>query len=92
VTLRGPALAAGLLSLALLAGCHGFEPTVKRTMSWDLRCPEEKIKVTSLPAGGYQAEGCGQAALYDCSWPEGGTRSCTRRGAPAAKTLPGTGF
>ena len=87
---------AGVVALALLAvtlaGCHGFEPTVRRSMSADARCPEDKIEVKSLPGGGYQASGCGKSDVYDCSWPEGGTRTCTRRGAPPAKALPGTGF
>lgn len=88
--------AAGLVSFGLLAvalsGCHGFEPTVRRSMSADARCPEDKIEVKPLTGGGYQASGCGKSDVYDCSWPEGGARSCTRRGVPPARSLPGTGF
>lgn len=86
-----PLLALGLLASAT-AACHGFQPTVRRSMSADAKCPEEKIEVTPLPAGGYQAEGCGKTAVYDCSWPEGKPRSCTRRGAPPPPSLPGTGW
>jgi hypothetical protein len=82
----------GLGMLVTLAGCHGFEPTVRRSMSGDMRCPEDKIEVKPLTGGGYEASGCGKSEVYDCTWPEGGTRSCTRRGAPPQKTLPGTGF
>ena len=47
-------------SLALLASaCHGFEPTVRRSMSAEAKCPEGKVAVKSLPGGGYQADGCG---------------------------------
>ena len=78
-------------SLALVASaCHGFEPTVKRSMSSDLRCLEEKIQVKALSGGIYQAEGCGKSATYECSWPEGGKRQCIRSGVPAEKRLPGT--
>ena len=86
-----PLLVLGLLA-AGVAACHGFEPTVRRSMSSDARCPEEKVVVKSLPGGGYQADGCGKSAVYDCSWPEGGTRVCARRGAPPPPSLPGTGF
>jgi hypothetical protein len=80
-------------SLAVLASaCHGFEPTVRRGMSAEAKCPEDKVAVKSLPGGGYQADGCGKSAFYDCAWPEGGTRVCTRRGAPAPASLPGTGW
>ena len=34
----------GLLAVAL-ASCHGFEPSVRRNMSGEMRCPEEKIEV-----------------------------------------------
>ena len=81
----------GLLAV-VLASCHGFEPSVRRNMSVDVRCPEEKIEVKPLPSGGYEASGCGKSEIYDCTWPEGGTRTCTRRGAPPQKKLPGTGF
>jgi hypothetical protein len=81
----------GLLGLAL-AGCHGFEPTVRRGMSGDVKCPEDKIEVKPLASGGYEASGCGKSQIYDCSWPEGGKRTCTARGVPPPKTLPGTGF
>jgi hypothetical protein len=81
----------GLLAIGA-AGCHGFEPTVRRSMSTDAKCSEDKIAVKSLSAGGYQAEGCGKSAVYDCSWPEGKSRSCTPRGAPPPPSLPGTGF
>jgi len=81
----------GLLAVAT-AGCRGFEPTVRRTMSVDAKCPEDKVEVKPLAGGGYQADGCGKSAVYECSWPEGGTRSCTRRGAPPPPSLPGTGF
>jgi len=81
----------GLLAVALTS-CHGFEPSVRRNMSGDVRCPEEKIEVKPLPGGGYEASGCGKSEVYDCTWPEGGTRTCTRRGAPAQRNLPGTGF
>jgi len=81
----------GLLALAL-ASCHGFEPSVRRNMSEDVKCPEEKIQVKQLPGGGYEASGCGKTEVYDCTWPEGGTRTCVRRGAPPQRTLPGTGF
>jgi hypothetical protein len=78
-------------SLAVVAfACHGFAPTVKRSMSSDLRCPEEKIQVKSLSGGTYQADGCGKSATYECSWPEGGTRQCVRTGVPSEKRLPGT--
>ena len=47
----------GLAVLGLLAvgisGCHGFEPTVRRGMSVDARCPEDKIEVVRR----LQAEG-----------------------------------
>lgn len=84
-------LGLGLLSLAL-AGCHGFEPSVRRGMSNDSRCPEDKVEVKPLPGGGYEASGCGKSQVYDCTWPEGGTRTCTPRGVPPPRTLPGTGF
>jgi len=91
---RSPTAGLVLLGLlaAALASCHGFEPTVRRNTSVDARCPEDKIEVKPLPGGGYQASGCGKSDVYDCSWPEGGTRTCTRRGAPPARSLPGTGF
>jgi hypothetical protein len=80
-------------SLAFVASAcrgRGFEPTVRRSMSADARCPEDKVQVKGLSGGVYQADGCGKTATYDCSWPEGGTRECTRRGtAPEAK-LPGS--
>jgi hypothetical protein len=80
-------------SLAVLASaCHGFEPTVRRGMSAEAKCPEDKVAVKSLPGGGYQADGCGKSAFYDCAWPEGGTRVCNRRGAPASASMPGTGW
>jgi len=81
----------GLLAMAL-DGCHGFEPTVRRSMSADMKCPEDKVTVKTLPEGGYQADGCGKSVAYDCSWPEGKPRSCTPRGTPPPKSLPGTGF
>ncbi len=83
-----------LLALAAVgtAACRGFEPTVKRSMAADAKCPEDKIQVKSLTGGGYQADGCGKSGVYDCSWPEGGTRSCDRRGAPPRPGLPGTGW
>ena len=81
----------GLLALTL-AGCHGFEPSVRRSMSNDERCPEDKIQIKPLTGGGYEASGCGKTEVYDCTWPEGGTRTCTRRGAPPQRSLPGTGF
>lgn len=87
----GSYLGLGLLALAL-AGCHGFEPTVRRSMSGDMQCPEDKVDVKPLPGGGYEASGCGKSAVYDCSWPEGKPRSCTPRGTPLPKSLPGTGF
>jgi len=89
---------ARLLLLAVLAvlgsACRGrgFEPTVRRSMSADAKCPEENVQVKSLTGGGYQADGCGKSAVYDCSWPEGGTRVCNRRGSPPAASLPGTGW
>ena len=81
----------GLLAVAT-AGCRGFEPTVRRSMSADAKCPEEKVQVKALTGGGYQADGCGKSAVYDCAWPEGQARSCTRRGAPPPPSLPGTGW
>jgi hypothetical protein len=92
---RSPAaslLALGLLSVGI-AACHGFEPSVRRAMSADAKCPEDKIEVKGLPGSSYQADGCGKSAVYECSWPEGGARVCTRRGDPTPKkALPGTGF
>jgi len=88
---RTPLLVVALLAV-VSAGCHGFEPTVRRSMSADLRCPEEQIKVQPETGGVYQTEGCGKTATYDCWWPEGGTRTCVRRGAPSEKRLPGTSF
>ena len=91
---RSPSV--GLAVLGLLAvgicGCHGFEPTVRRDMSVEARCPEEKIEVKPLGEGGYQASGCGKSTVYDCSWPEGGARRCTPRGVAPPKSRPGTGF
>lgn len=84
-------LALGLLVVGTFA-CHGFQPSVRRAMSGDLKCPEDKIEVKELTGGSYQADGCGKSAIYECSWPEGGTRVCTRRGTPPPKALPGTGF
>ena len=81
----------GMLGITL-GGCHGFEPTVRRSMSADARCPEEKIEVKPVTGSGYQASGCGKSDVYDCTWPEGGKRTCTRRGAPPAPGLPGTGY
>lgn len=81
----------GLLAVEI-AACHGFEPTVRRGMSVDAKCPEEKIEIKPLGGGGYQANGCGKSVVYDCSWPEGGTRTCTPRGAPPPRSLPGTGW
>lgn len=87
---------ASLLALGLLvvgtSACHGFQPSVRRAMSSDMKCPEDKIEVKELTGGSYQADGCGKSAVYECSWPEGGTRVCTRRGTPPPKALPGTGF
>jgi hypothetical protein len=84
----------GVLAVASLAvvasGCHGFEPTVKRSMSTEVRCPEEKIQVQALSGGAYQADGCGKSVTYECSWPEGGTRRCVRKGVAPGKQLPGT--
>jgi len=81
----------GLLAVGI-SGCHGFEPTVRRGMSVDARCPEEKIEVKPLGEGAYQASGCGKSTVYECSWPEGRARTCTPRGVPPSKGLPGTGF
>ncbi len=82
-----------LAALAVLtSACRGFEPTVRRSMSADAKCPEDKVEVKSLTGGGYQADGCGRSAVYDCTWPEGGTRVCSRRGAPPPPSLPGTGW
>ena len=81
----------GLLAVALTS-CHGFEPSVRRNMSGDVRCPEEKIEVKPLGEGAYQASGCGKSTVYECSWPEGRARTCTPRGVPPSKGLPGTGF
>ncbi len=84
-----------LAALAMLAtACRdrGFEPTVRRSMSADAKCPEDKVEVKGLTGGGYQADGCGKSAVYDCTWPEGGTRSCNRRGAPPPPSMPGTGW
>ncbi len=82
-----------LAALAILASaCRGFEPTVRRSMSADAKCPEDKVAVKSLTGGGYQADGCGKSAIYDCAWPEGGTRVCNRRGAPPPASMPGTGW
>lgn len=81
----------GLLAVGIGA-CHGFEPTVRRGMSFDAKCPEDKIEVKPLGGGGYQASGCGKSVVYDCSWPEGGTRTCTPRGAPPPRSLPGTAW
>ena len=88
-----PLLALGLLVLGTVA-CRGrgFEPSVRRAMSEDAKCPEDKVVVKGLPEGGYQAEGCGRSGVYDCTWPEGGARVCSRRGAPPPRGLPGTGF
>ncbi len=82
-----------LATVAVLASAcrgRGFEPTVRRSMSTDAKCPEDKIEVKGLTGGVYQADGCGRTAVYDCSWPEGGVRVCTRRGAPPAPGRPGT--
>jgi hypothetical protein len=81
----------GLLAVGI-GGCHGFEPTVRRGMSFDAKCPEDKIEVKPLGGGGYQASGCGKSVVYDCSWPEGRTRTCTPRGAPPPRSLPGTAW
>lgn len=81
----------GLLAVGISA-CHGFEPTVRRGMSFDAKCPDDKIEVKPLGGGEYQASGCGKSVVYDCSWPEGGTRTCTPRGAPTPRSLPGTGW
>lgn len=61
-------------------------------MAAEAPCPPEKVQVKSLSGGAYQAEGCGKTTTYDCSWPEGGKRTCTRRGVPPAATRPGTGW
>ena len=82
----------GAFLALLVSGCHGFEPTVRRSMAGEAKCPEDKVAVKSLPGGGYAAEGCGKSAVYDCAWPDGGTRVCSRRGAPAPATMPGTGW
>ena len=91
---RSPSV--GLAVLGLLAvgicGCHGFEPTVRRGMSVEARCPEDKVEVKPLGEGAYQANGCGKSTVFDCSWPEGGARRCTPRGVAPSKSLPGTGF
>ena len=87
---------AALVVLGVLAvgtaGCHGFEPTVRRGMSFDAKCPEDKIEVKPLGEGWYQADGCGKSMVYDCSWPEGGARTCTPRGVQPKRSLPGTGW
>jgi len=90
---RRPALVLlGLTALVCACRARGFEPSVRRAMSADAKCPEEQIQVKGLTGGGYQADGCGKSAIYDCTWPEGGTRTCNRRGAPVAPGLPGTGW
>jgi len=88
---RTPLLVLASLTV-LVSACRGrgFEPTVRRSMSTEARCPEDKIQVKGLTGGVYQAEGCGKTATYDCWWPEGGTRECTRRGAAPEARMPGT--
>jgi len=84
----------GLLAVASLAvfasACHGFEPTVKRSLSTEAKCPEDKITIKALSGGTYQADGCGKSAIYECSWPEGGTRQCIQKGVASGKQMPGT--
>lgn len=80
-----------LAVLALLTACKGFTPTVRRTWSSTIRCPEDKIQVKELPNGVYEATGCGQTATFDCWWPDGGNRHCVQHGVPPPKQMPGTG-
>ena len=89
--MRHPALVfLGLTALLCACRGRGFEPSVRRAMSADAKCPEEQVQVKGLTGGGYQADGCGKSATYECSWPEGGTRQCVRTGVPSEKRLPGT--
>jgi hypothetical protein len=80
-----------LAAVAGLTGCKGFTPTVRRTMSWNAQCPEDKIEVKELRNGVYQATGCGKTGTFACWWPDGGNRTCIQQGVPAPKQLPGTG-
>jgi hypothetical protein len=73
-----------VLGAGVAIACAACATTaVQQRMAREIGCPESSVTVTSLGAGGYRAEGCGQSVVYVCAG-SGSAFTCVKDGTPGS--------